>query len=326
VQRRAIWTFLVMLLVSSNAHADELCGESELGDEALAALAEAQDHEDAKTDDAGVLYHVPVFIHVVRKAPQGEGDMPVAHAKAITLDVLNRTFAEQHIPFQFDLAKIDYLNADDATYHLVQSSAEERQLYDDVNVTGRRNLNLYIVGPRADTSVTGWAEFLVNPALLRGDHVVLRYYPAKGGFSDPLVPVHEVGHWLGLLHTFQYGCGTLVHSDLIRDTPTQSAAVYACTAHSDSCPDEAGEDPVDNIMGYAHACRGTFSPGQIKRMRFLYRYARGGKGDDEPVLDDTEAAEQSSAGCQAGRTPSSALWLLAVLALLRRRSARDLTP
>lgn len=312
-----------LALIPARALADE-CGETELSQEALDAIGHAQDAEDdGKADDAGVQYHVPVHLHVVRKAPQGEGDMPVAHAREITIDVLNREFAAQHIPFTFDLASIDYLTRDDATYHLVQNSAEEKAMYDDANIGGRRDLNIYIVGSRSDTGVTGWAEFLVNPKLLRGDHAVLRYYPAKKGFSDPLVPVHEVGHWLGLLHTFQFGCGTFSHGDLIRDTPTQKDGHASCSATTDTCPDDEGMDPVDNIMGYSYRCRGTFSPGQIKRMKFLWRTARGGKGDDLVTPDDTVPTEDT-AGCSAGGSSGGggAGLGLALVALLRSVNPR----
>lgn len=321
--RTGLVLLATLLLGSSSVHAEEdPCGPTELSPEAQAAIEHASEVEDAKADeDASVVYHVPVYIHVVRKAPQGEGDMPVARARAITLDVLNAEFAAQDIPFRFDLAKIDYITTDDATYHLVQNSAEEKALWDLAQVTGRRNLNIYIVGPRTDTTVTGWAEFLVNPKLRRGDHVVMRYFPQKGGFSDPRVPVHEVGHWMGLLHTFQFGCGQLAHGDLIRDTPTQASGHFQCAAHTDTCPGDPGEDPIDNIMGYSQGCRGTFSPGQIRRMKFLYRTVRGGKGDDLPA--DDEPAPVDDGGCSAGNGSLGALWLVAgALVLARRRPGR----
>lgn len=309
--------------------ADEACGTQTLSDEALATLehAAATEGGDDKSDDATV-HHVPVYLHVVRKAPQGEGDIPVAHARALTIDVLNATFAAQRIPFVFDLEKIDYLNVDDATYHLEQNSAAERALWDRAQVRGLRNLNLYIVGPHAGTNETGWAEFLVNPALRRGDHAVLRYYPDRGGFSDPLVPVHEVGHWLGLLHTFHFGCGGLLRGDLIGDTPQQKQT-FSCAAHTDTCPDDAGEDPIANIMGYSNACRAEFSPGQIKRVKFLYRTLRGGKSDDLPPPDDMPDDEEISGGCSTTRnTPSNSfnfavlLGLAALLRATRRGSSR----
>lgn len=309
---KALLLVAALSTFSTIAHAqeaeDEGCGTQELSAEAMAAIEGAAEKEnDDKADDA-TNYKVPVFIHVIRRAPQGEGDMPVSHARAITIDVLNERFAAQHIPFTFELQKIDYLDVDAATYHLEQNSDAEQTLWDDLQVRGRKNLNIYIVGPNATSNATGWAEFLVNPALRRGDHVVLRYFPDRGGFSDPLVPVHEAGHWLGLLHTFHFGCGGILQGDLIGDTPQQKQT-FSCAANTDTCPGDSGVDALANIMGYSNACRAEFSAGQIKRMKFLYRTLRGGKTDETVDPDELGPAEETG-GCS---TTKGSGGLLAVL-------------
>ncbi len=314
-------TAAALLCKPSMARADDdSCANAEPSQALLDAIGKAQDAEDNfKGDDPleGAGAEVQVYLHIVRRAPQGEGDMPVAHARAITIDVMNHKFAEQGTPFKFNLAKIDYYNADDATYHLAQYSQQEKDLWDKLQVRGRRNLNIYIVGSNNINRVTGWAEFMVSPGLglKRGDHMVLRYNPTKQGFSDPLVPVHEAGHWLGLLHTFQFGCGSLAHGDLIRDTPSQKAAVYTCGA-SDTCPDEAGTDPLDNLMGYAHACQARFTDGQIRRMKFLWKTARGGKTDDFVNEGGANETAPTDGGCAAGGSSNSGFaGLLLTLAL-----------
>jgi len=68
------------------------CGSTELAEESLTAIQDAIDREDSsgKADDASSAnVNVNVYLHVVRRAPQGEGDMPVARAKGLTLDVHN---------------------------------------------------------------------------------------------------------------------------------------------------------------------------------------------------------------------------------------------
>lgn len=66
------------------------------------------------------------------------------------------------------------------------------------------------------------------------------------GFSA----VHEVGHWLGLLHTFDGG-SCEGPGDYIDDTPQQSESTIGCPASKNSCPDAPGEDPIHNYMDYS---------------------------------------------------------------------------
>lgn len=78
----------------------------------------------------------------------------------------------------------------------------------------------------------------------------------------PAVPSPQVGHWLGLYHTFQStsneenatGCEAdlLDGGDRVGDTPPEdSPAQGGCQLGRDSCPDLPGRDPVRNYMDYS---------------------------------------------------------------------------
>lgn len=89
--------------------------------------------------------------------------------------------------------------------------------------------------------------------------------------------VHEVGHWLGLYHTFQGGChpsskSDTAFGDFISDTPPadQIFGRNDCTFR-DSCPGILGPDPIHNFMDYStDDCRTSFTPQQNARMRGMW--------------------------------------------------------
>ena len=113
-----------------------------------------------------------------------------------------------------------------------------------------------------------------------GDRVVILYAAFGRGssigppFDQGRTATHEVGHYLGLLHTFTNGCGTTscyTTADLICDTNPQSTPTTGCpTAYSCSTP-----DPVDNYMDYSDdLCMKKFTPEQARRMRCTLTHYR----------------------------------------------------
>jgi hypothetical protein len=71
-----------------------------------------------------------------------------------------------------------------------------------------------------------------------------------GGHAEPFnlgdTLTHEVGHWLGLFHTFQGGCSK--PGDSVADTPQQADGgnIFDCTPSLDTCA-APGTDLVRNF-------------------------------------------------------------------------------
>ncbi|RLV49806.1 zinc metalloprotease [Nocardioides mangrovicus] len=124
---------------------------------------------------------------------------------------------------------------------------------------GRNTLNLYFTGLPGGLlgiSTFPWQNRGKRGKLLDGS--VIQYSSIRGGklapYNEGDTVVHEVGHWLGLLHTFQgydgnAGSGCAEPNDYVGDTPAEGEPQYQ-PAERDTCP-AAGTDPVHNFMDYA---------------------------------------------------------------------------
>lgn len=76
---------------------------------------------------------------------------------------------------------------------------------------------------------------------------------AMQDFNQGKTAVHEVGHWFGLLHTFEgNSCASTDKGDFVDDTPQEMTATDGCPAGKDSCPGSKGLDPIGNYMDYSN--------------------------------------------------------------------------
>lgn len=93
---------------------------------------------------------------------------------------------------------------------------------------------------------------------------------ATGNFSAPYdkgrTMTHEVGHFLGLLHTFQGGCSNAA-GDYCLDTPAVATSNGGCPVGTNSCTALVGNDMIENYMDYTDdSCMNIFTTNQKDRI------------------------------------------------------------
>jgi hypothetical protein len=218
---------------------------------------------------------IPVWVHVInRGAGIANGDIPDSQIQQ-QIQVLNDAYVATGTPFVFTLAGVTR-TTNPTWYTMAPGSSAETQAKNALRVGGAGTLNLYTANPGND--LLGWATFpqdyTANP---KDDGVVVLFSSLPGGTAAPYnlgdTATHEIGHWLGLYHTFQGGC--FRQGDQVSDTPSERSAAFGCPTGRDSCRRQSGLDPITNFMDYTDdACMNTFSAGQSTRMDSLHQQYR----------------------------------------------------
>jgi hypothetical protein len=193
------------------------------------------------------------------------------------IKVMNAAFEPHKIKFEYNKSDTNPNNVNNPTWFGMNiDSAEERDAKTALHVDAKENLNFYTAGLRE--GLLGWARF---PWWLEGDEVldgvVILHSTLPGGSAAPYnlgqTATHEIGHWLGLYHTFQDGCTG--DGDEVDDTIAHSEPDFGCSGNS-AC--NGGEQsPLENYMNYTDdACMTTFSQGQTERMKEMIIAYRDG--------------------------------------------------
>jgi hypothetical protein len=215
-----------------------------------------------------------VLIHVMR-ASDGTGGVPSANVDSMVAQI-NRDFA----PHAIQLRTIGTRFHDDSRFATISTGQQMADMKDAYAETPSHNLNVFVTAsglpydgrgtlPWDPDALTARGGIWLNRNLVDGVH-----HAAS----------HEVGHCLGLYHTFHgvdelescgdgcYEFASGADADLRGDLCSDTRATplnFSCTAPTgcDCAGTPWGTTPLHNIMGYApFFCVNEFTPQQERRM------------------------------------------------------------
>jgi hypothetical protein len=224
---------------------------------------------------------IPVAFHILR-SNTGQYDVT---DEMITdqVAVLNAAFANTN--FQFS-----HLSTDRTNNSTWSSGSNESEFKSALAVDPAHTLNFYT--GNLGGGLLGWAVFPWSyPEDSFWHGVVCLYSSLPGGSAFPYnegdTGTHEVGHYVGLYHTFQGGCSG--SGDFVSDTPAEASPAFGCPVGRNTCT-STGDDPIHNFMDYTDDdCMDHFTAGQSERMdaqMALYRPSLfDGGGSSIPCAD-----------------------------------------
>jgi hypothetical protein len=241
--------------------------------------------------DTGTVVTIPVYWHVVTTNGGGGNISALIPAQ---MNVLRDAYASSG--FAFEVKGID-VTANSTWFNAAAGSADEVAMKAALRKGGPESLNIYTTG--GDVYL-GWATLPFFYKFGPGYDGVVLWWAALPGtgleatgvdeepdgvltYDQGDTGTHEVGHWLGLEHTFGPGDGTCSKpGDKIKDTPTEAEPQFFCKQR-DSCvgANNPGDDPITNFMDYVDdVCMDHFTADQTKRMRTHWHAFRTKKARD----------------------------------------------
>lgn len=217
-----------------------------------------------------ISYVIPVYLHVITTSA-GEGNITDA-AIAAQISVLNEDFGGGPQGQGFD-TQIRFEHV--GTERVVNDDWFSASMSDDyvfkqaLAINPTETLNIYT---NAAGGTLGYATLPDGAAGYSDDGIVMNYQAVGGrdngygAYDQGRTLVHEVGHYLGMFHTFSGGSCEVSYQagDLIVDTNPHLSEVFGCPADRSDCGFSV---PIDNFMNYTDdVCMDKFTPEQANRM------------------------------------------------------------
>jgi hypothetical protein len=256
-----------------------MCATEVYSDEEAQAIEEHTVEERFRISSNATTVTINVYFHVI-STTSGQGNISdgmIADQIQVLNDAYSGATGGANTRFRFVLAGTTR-TVNNTWFAAGAGSTAETQMKNALRVGGAADLNFYTTN--AGGNLLGWATFPSSYASSpKKDGVVCLYASLPGGDAAPYdegdTGTHEVGHWLGLYHTFQGGCSK--NGDFVADTPAERQPQYDCVPR-DSCAGNKypGVDPIENFMDYTDdACMFKFTAGQADRASSLSATYRG---------------------------------------------------
>ena len=267
--------------------------------------------------DPTVVYEIPIVFHVIQKL-DGTGFIPMSLILS-QVDILNEDFLAlpgtngangNDAAIQFVLATTDPQGnpTTGVTYSMNdQWFADGGAYFETLAWDTNRYLNIYTNNASGNL---GYVPDLPqgNVAGQKFDRVVMLWAcvganaPIGPPFDQGRIGTHEVGHYLGLYHTFQGGCTDpnqcYTQGDRICETLPEAGPNNGCIDNPPTCGDP---DPILNYMDYTNdICMEEFTLEQVRRMRCSMEFYR-------PQLFTVIGGPNASTYCTAKKNTENCL-------------------